>query len=42
MTYQRAGNPKEALHYLREIRDTNEYRLNLRQVPRLEKLVKNQ
>lgn len=41
MTYQRAGDPKEALHYLRAIRDTNEYRWNLRQVPRLEQQMKN-
>ena len=41
MTYQRAGDPKEALHYLREIRDTNEYRWNLRQVPKLEQQLKN-
>ena len=41
MAYQRAGDPKEALHYLREIRDTNEYRWNLRQVPRLQQQLKN-
>ena len=42
MAYERAGNPKDALHYLREIRDTNEFRRDLRRVPRLEQQVKNQ
>jgi hypothetical protein len=41
MAYEQAGDPKEALHYLREIRDTNEYRWNLRRAPRLEQQVKN-
>jgi len=42
MAYQQAGNPKAALHYLREIRDTNQYRWNLRQASRLEQQIKNQ
>jgi len=41
MAYEQAGNPREALHYLREIRDTNEYRRDLRRVPRLEQQLKN-
>ena len=41
MAYEQAGNPREALYYLREIRDTNEYRRDLRRVPRLEQQLKN-
>lgn len=41
MAYEQAGNPREALHYLREIRDTNEYRWNLRRAPKLEQQMKN-
>jgi hypothetical protein len=41
MAYEQAGNPREALHYLREIRETNDYRRELRRVPRLEQQMKN-
>lgn len=38
--YEQAGDFKQALHYLREIKDTNDYRWVIRSIPRLEQQLK--
>lgn len=41
MAYEQAGDLKQALHYLREIKETNDFRWVLRRAPRLEQQLKS-
>ncbi len=41
-TYERAGELRKALQYLRQIENTNDYRWTLRQIPRLETQLKRE
>ena len=40
MAYEQAGDPKQALRYLRAIKETNDFRWALRRAPRLEQQLK--
>jgi tetratricopeptide (TPR) repeat protein len=41
MAYEQAGDFKQALHYLREIKETNDFRWAMRRAPRLEQQLKS-
>jgi hypothetical protein len=41
MAYEQAGDFKQALHYLREIKETNDFRWAMRRAPRLEQQIKS-
>ena len=40
MAYEQSGELKDALHYLRQIQSTNDYRWILRRIPRMERQLK--
>jgi hypothetical protein len=41
MAYEQAGDLKQALQYLKQIKETNDFRWVLRRVPRLEQQLKS-